>query len=142
MNNLNDNLKKALNLFNSRKYDDAKLILLDLIKDLNVDKKVYFLLYEIFIKLNESQNAKKYLKKFIELDNKNHIGLNNLANIYLKERKTDKAEKLYLRAVESKQDYLTGIINLAVFYQGMGDNKSAKKFSIIKTYTFTKLLLL
>ena len=128
MNNLNDNLKKALNLFNSRKYDDAKLILLALIKDLNVDKKVYFLLYEIFIKLNEGQNAKKYLKKFIELDNKNHIGLNNLANIYLKERKTDKAEKLYLRAVESKQDYLTGIINLAVFYQGMGDNKSAKKF--------------
>tara|TARA_B100000780_G_C21109651_1_gene448343 strand:- start:93 stop:1559 length:1467 start_codon:yes stop_codon:yes gene_type:complete len=128
MNNLNDNLKKALNLFNSKKYDDAKLFIFDLIKNSKVDKKVYFLLYEIFTKQSDSQNAKYYLKKFLELDNKNYIGFNNLANIYLKERKTDKAEKLYLKAVELKSDYLTGIINLAVFYQGMGNNKKAKKF--------------
>jgi tetratricopeptide (TPR) repeat protein len=34
----------------------------------------------------------------------------------------------FLRAIESNNNYLTGIINLAVFYQGMGDNKNAKKF--------------
>ena len=128
MNSLNNNLKKALILFNTRKYEDAKSILLDLLKDFKVDKKIYFLLYEIFTKQNENKNAKKYLKKFLELDRKNYLGLNNLANIYLKEKKTDKAEKFYLRAIESKSDYLTGIINLAVFYEGMGDNKSAKKF--------------
>ena len=128
MNNLNNNLKKALILFNTRKYDDAKFILLDLIKNPQVDIKIYHLLYEIFTKQNENQSAKKYLKKFLELDNKNYVALNNLANIYLKEKKTDKAEKLYLRAIESNNNYLTGIINLAVFYQGMGDNKNAKKF--------------
>ena len=128
MNNLNNNLKKALILFNTRKYDDAKFILLDLVENSHVDKKIYHLLYEIFTKQNENQSAKKYLKKFLELDSKNYVALNNLANIYLKEKKTDKAEKLYLRAVESNNKYLTGIINLAVFYQGMGDNVNAKIF--------------
>ena len=127
-NNQNNNLKKVINLLKIRNYEEAKPILLELAKGPKVSKKIYYLLYEIFLKQNENQSAKKYLKKFLELDQKNYIGLNNLANLYLKEKKTDKAEKCYLRAIEFKSDYLIGIINLAVFYEGMGENKNAKKF--------------
>ena len=128
MNNLEDKVKKALNLFNKKNYLEAKLILLELIEDPNVDKKVYFLLYEVFIRINDEKNAKKYLIKFIEFNTNNHVALNKLANLYLKERETKKAEKFYLKAINSKNDYLTAITNLAVYYQGIGDKENALKF--------------
>jgi len=128
INNLDNGINKALDLFNKKKYTEAKLIFLDLIDNPKVDKKVYFILHETFIRLGDNKNAKTYLIKFLELDNKNHIALNKLANLYLKERQTKKAEEFYLKAIKAKKDYLTAITNLAVFYQGIGDKKNAKKF--------------
>ena len=127
INNLDEGINKALDLFNKKKYIEAKSIFLDLIKNPKVNKKVYFILYETCIKLNDAKNAKKYLIKFVELDDKNYIALNKLANLYALERQIEKAEKLYLKAIDSKNDYLTAIINLALFYQGVGNIKNAKK---------------
>ena len=128
MNNLDNRINKALDLFNKKKYIEAKSIFLDLIKNPKVNKKVYFILHETCIRLNDTKDAKKYLVKFVELDDKNYIALNKLANLYVLERQIEKAEKLYLKAIESKSDYLTAIVNLALFYQGVGDIENAKKF--------------
>jgi len=78
--------------------------------------------------LKEEKDAKKYLEKCYKINDKNHIILNNLANIYLKEGNLSKAEKFYLKSLELKDDYLLGIINIAIFYQNVGRLVESKKF--------------
>ena len=128
MNNSDDKTKEAFNLYNERKFEESKSIFLNLIKNSKFDKKIYFMLYEIFSKLNDIKNAKKYLINFLRYKNKNHIALNQLANIYLKEGNIKSAEKNYLKAINNKNDYLIAIINLAVLYEGIGDIDNARKF--------------
>ena len=128
MNNLDDIVKKAFKLFNEKKFEESKLIFLNLIKSPKFDKKIYFMLYEIFFQLNDINNAKKYLIKFLEFDNKNHIALNQLANLYLKEGAIKLAEESYIKAINSKKDYLIAITNLAVLYEGIGDKENAEKY--------------
>ena len=84
MNNQDVKIKKAFELFNNKKFEESKLIFLDLIKNQQFDKRAYYMLYEIYLQLNDNKNAKKYLISFLEFDNKNHIALNQLANLYLK----------------------------------------------------------
>ena len=128
MNNADDKIKKAFKLFNEKKFEESKSIFLNLIKDLKFDKKIYFMLYEIYFQLNDIKNAKKYLINFLEHDSKNHIALNQLANLYLKEGAIKQAEENYLKAIKEKKDYLIAITNLAVFYDGIGDKKNAEKY--------------
>ena len=73
MNNLEDKVKKAFKLFNEKKFDESKVIFLNLIKNPKFDKKIYFMLYEIYFQLNDINNAIKYLISFLEFNNKNHI---------------------------------------------------------------------
>ena len=128
MNNTDDKLKKAFNLYNKKNFEESKLIFLSLIKNSQFDKRIYFMLYEIYSNLNDIDNAKKYLINFIDHDNKNHIAFNELANIYLKEGSIKQAEENYLKAINTKDNYLIAVINLAILYEGIGDKKNAKKF--------------
>ena len=128
MNNLEDKVKKAFKLYNEKKFEESKFIFLKLIKNPKFDKRIYFILYEIYFKLNDLKNAKKYLINFIEYNSKNHIALNQLANLYLKEGAIKQAEENYLKAIEEKKDYLTAITNLAVLYEGIGEKDNAEKY--------------
>ena len=128
MNNIDDRLKKAFNLYNKKNFEESKLIFLNLIQNSKFDKRIYFMLYEIYFHLNDIKNAKKYLINFIEYDKKNHIALNKLANIYLKQGEIKRAEENYLKAINIKNNYLIAIINLAVLYEGTGNKKKAQKF--------------
>ncbi|MDA9084956.1 sulfotransferase [Candidatus Pelagibacter sp.] len=132
MYNQSDNINKVLILIENKNYKEAKFILLEIIhkegKNTKIDARVYYLLYLAFEGLKEIKNAKKYLEKCLKINDKNHLALNNLANIYLKEGSTYKAEKLYLKSLEHKSDYLIGIANLAIFYQNIGRHGDAKKF--------------
>ena len=124
-------LKKTSTLIDKRNYKEAQSILLEFIKEnknIKIDVKVYYLLYLSCEALKESKSAKKYLEKCIKINYKNHIALNNLANIYLKEGNVLKAEKFYLKSLENKKDYLIVIINLAIFYQDIGKLEQANKF--------------
>ena len=125
---VNVNLRNALLLFKQKNYLGAKVAFLELIKKTEVDPKLYYTLYQIFNNLNELNNAKKYLIKFLEFEKKNHVALNNLANLYLKKKEFNKAEVSYLKAIDYKKDYLTAILNLALYYQGAGNIILAKKF--------------
>ena len=128
MNNLDDKVKKAFELFNKKKFEESKFIFLNLIKSPEFDKKIYFMLYEIYFQLNDISNAKKYLIRFLEFNNKNPIALNQLANLYLKEGSIKLAEENYIKAINVKKDYLIAITNLAVLYEGIGDKHNAEKY--------------
>ncbi|MDB2693368.1 sulfotransferase [Candidatus Pelagibacter bacterium] len=128
MNNQDVKIKKAFELFNNKKFEDSKLIFLDLIKNQQFDKKIYYMLYEIYLQLNDNKNAKKYLISFLKFDNKNYVALNQLANLYLKEGTIKLAEENYIKAINLKKDYLIAITNLAVLYQGIGDKDNAEKY--------------
>tara|TARA_B110000503_G_C7127051_1_gene405110 strand:- start:92 stop:1561 length:1470 start_codon:yes stop_codon:yes gene_type:complete len=124
-------LKKTSTLIDKKYYKEAKSVLLELIKEaknVKVDVRVYYLLYLVFDGLKEAKSAKKYLEKCLKINKTNHIVLNNLANIYMKEGNTIKAEKFYLESLEIKDDYLVATINLAIFYQDTGRLDEAKKF--------------
>ena len=126
-----DILKRASILIDKKNYLGAKSILFDLIKgtkNIKINSGIYYALYLSFDGLKEIKNAKKYLEKCLKINNKNHVGLNNLANIYVKEKNVYKAEKFYLRSLENKNDYLKAIINIAIFYQDIGKLEEAKKF--------------
>ena len=128
MNNQDVKIKKAFELFNNKKFEESKLIFLDLIKNKQFDKKIYYMLYEIYLQLNDNKNAKKYIISFLEFDNKNYVALNQLANLYLKEGAIKLAEENYIKAINLKKDYLIAITNLAVLYQGIGDKDNAEKY--------------
>lgn len=124
-------LKKTSTLIDKKNYKEAKSVLLKLIKEvknIKIDARVYYLLYLVFDGLKEAKSAKKYLEKCLKINKTNHIVLNNLANIYIKEGNIIKAEKFYLESLESKDDYLVAIINIAIFYQDTGRLEEAKKF--------------
>ena len=136
-----DYIKEASTLIEKKNYKDAKLILLELIKKTKNSKTklgVYYLLFLSFDGLNEIKGAKKYLEKCLKINTKNHLVLNNLANIYLKEGNMYKAEKFYLKSLENKNDYLIAIINIAIFYQDTGRLDEAKKFYLKAINLFPK----
>ena len=124
-------LKKTSTLIDKKNYKEAKSILLELIKEvknIKIDARVYYLLYLVFDGLREAKSAKKYLEKCLKINKTNHIVLNNLANIFIKEGNIIKAEKFYLESLENKDDYLVATINIAIFYQDTGRLEEAKKF--------------
>ena len=124
-------VKKVSILIEKKNYKDAKSILLNFIKtakNTKFDIKICYALYLSSDALKEEKDAKKYLEKCYKINDKNHIILNNLANIYLKEGNLSKAEKFYLKSLELKDDYLLGIINIAIFYQNVGRLVESKKF--------------
>ena len=131
MHNQVDIIKKASILIEKKNYKEAKSILLDSIsanKNIKTDIRVYYSLYLSFDGLHDLKNAKKYLEKCLKVTPDNHIGLNNLANLYLKEKNFIEAEKFYLKSLKIKHDYLIAIINLAVYYQNIGKLEEAKNF--------------
>lgn len=131
MNNQLEIVKNASVLIEEKKFHQAKLILLDFInknKNIKLNIKFYYTLYLVSDALKETQNSKKYLEKCLKINNKNHIILNNLGNIFFREGNTKKAEELYLKSFELKYNYLIVIINLAILYQNLGKFNESKKF--------------
>ena len=124
-------IRKASFFIENKKYNEAKKILLEFAennKNIKLDIKYFFTMYLVSNGLKDIKNSKRYLEKCLKIDDKNHIALNNLANIYLKERNLIKAEKFYLKALNFNKNYLLAIVNLAVLYQDTGKLDESKRF--------------
>ena len=131
MSNQLEIVKKVSVLIEEKKFNQAKIILLDFIeknKNIKLDIKFYYTLYLVSDGLREKQNSKKYLEKCLRINDKNYLILNNLGNIFFREGNIKKAERLYLKSFELKNDYLIVIINLAILYQNLGRFIESKKF--------------
>ncbi len=131
MNSQIEIIQKAATLIDRRKYLEAKEILLNYKKEnknIKLYLEFYYTLYLVTNFLNERQNSKKYLEKCLKINEKNHVVLNNLGNIFFREGNTHKAEEFYLRSLKLKNDYLIVIINLAILYQNLGKFLDSKKF--------------
>ena len=123
MNNQSEVIKKTSILIDEKKYFQAKEVLLNFIqnaKNIKIDIKVFYNLYLVSNGLDELKNAKKFLEKCLKINNKNHIILNNLGNIFFKEGNILKAENFYNKSLKLKNDYLIVIINLAILNQNIG----------------------
>ena len=124
-------IRKASILIEEKRYIQAKNVLLDFIKNftnVKLDIKFYYTLYLASDGLKEDQNSKRYLEKCLKINKKNHIVLNNLGNIFLRDGNIYKAEKFYLESFSLKNDYLFVIVNLAIFYTNLGRQEESKKF--------------
>ena len=124
-------IKKASFFIENKKYNEAKKILLEFAennKNIKLDIKFFFTMYLVSNGLEDIKNSKRYLEKCLKIDDKNHIALNNLANIYLKEGNLIKAEKFYLKALNLNKNYLLAIVNLAILYQDTGKLDESKRF--------------
>ncbi len=131
MDNQSGVIKKTSLLIEEKKYIQAKEILLDFLqnsKNIKIDIKIFYNLYLVSSGLNELKNAKKYLEKCLKINDKNHIILNNLGNIFFREGNILKAENFYNKSFQLKNDYLIVIINLAILNQNIGKLDEAKKF--------------
>ena len=131
MHNQENILKKTSILINERKFGEAKLLLLNFLKNrknIKISQRFYYQLYQVSNGLREFKNAKNYLEKCLKINEDNHIVLNNLANIFLKEKNIMKAEKFYLKSIDKKKDYSVAAINLAILYEQVGRLHEAKKF--------------
>ena len=101
-----DIIKEASSLIEEKRYIQAKKILNDFIKKnktSKIDIKFYYTLYLVSDRLREFQNAKKYLERCLKINKNNHVVLNNLGNIFYRERNISKAEKFYLQSYNLKK---------------------------------------
>ena len=131
MNNTKELILKAKKLHENKNFSEAKSFLLQALdKTLRNDVvrlNLYILISDISYKINDFDDAEKYLLKYIETDKSNSNIFNSLGNIYQKKRDYKNSEKFYLQAVglEEGEKQLS---NLAILYQNLGKIEKAKKY--------------
>ena len=132
-------LKKIANLIVQKKFSDAKTELIQLVEKHkavinkksskeNNYKNIYYTLSQVCKQLNELENSKKYLQKHLQINSLDCEALLNLTNLQLKTLDIKDIEKNYKKILKINKNYLPAIVNLAIFYEGIGKIKSAKKY--------------
>ena len=128
MENTKDLISKARGLYGSRNYFDAKSQLFLALEDPEIDEitkyKIYILIADVCFKINEFEITERYLLKYVEKYNLNPELSNWLGNTYLKRRDYKNSEKFYLKSIKLDNNE-TALINLAILYHNLGDQKKA-----------------
>ena len=115
---------------------EAKSYLLSALKNEKLDDvtklKLYVLISDISYKVNDFNDAEDYLLKYIKIDNSNSNVFTWLGNASQKKRNYVNSEKFYLKAVNLDENNETALVNLAILYHNLGNQKEAiffiKKF--------------
>ena len=129
MTNIKDLITEAKRFYENKNFAEAKSHLLTVLKNKLIEKKlklsIYILLSDVCYKINDFNNAEKYLIKCIAEGKVNSEIYNSLGNIYIKKGDFEKSEKSYLRSVDIKGDNETVLINLAILYHNLGKRDQA-----------------
>ncbi len=129
MTNNKNLISAAKKFYENKNFFEAKMHLLMALKDKKIDKKfklsLYVLIADVSFKLNEFENAKKYLLKSVKGGKFNSEIFNSLGNIYLKTRDYLNSEKYYLKSLSIEKENEVSLINLAIFYHNFGQPKKA-----------------
>jgi len=111
MNNIENEIKILLNLFNSGKYD----ILISKTKKLIKKIPEYLILYNIlgsaYQNIGDLKLAKETFVKGYKMDPNNIAIMNNLANVYKNIGEIDLSENLFKKIIEKKPDYVNAYVN-------------------------------
>jgi tetratricopeptide (TPR) repeat protein len=111
MNNIENEIKILLNLFNSGKYD----ILISKTKKLIKKIPEYLILYNIlgsaYQNIGDLKLAKKTFLKGYKMDPNNIAIMNNLANVYKNIGEIELSENLFKKIIEKKPDYVNAYVN-------------------------------
>ena len=88
----------------------------------------YGMLYQITKTEKDLSESERFFKIVIELEPSNTKALNNLANLYLLQGKTNQAVDLYREVLSKEPDNLNALTNLSQIYLNiLKDNQSAKE---------------
>ena len=129
---------KAKKFYENKNFYEAKLSLKEVLKDSHLDKalklNLYVLVSDICFKLNEFENAEKFLLKCIDQGKISSEIFNSLGNIYLKKRDYKNSEKFYKKSIELNQNNNVAPVNLAILYHNLGQENKAINYykSILK----------
>lgn len=123
---------KAKKFYENKNFYEAKISLLRVLEDTQLDRvlklNLYILLSDICFKINEFENAEKFLLKCIEQGKTNPEIFNSLGNIYLKKRDYKNSEKFYKKSIDFSTNNDIASINLAILYHNLGQDNKAIKF--------------
>jgi len=111
MNNIENEIKILLNLFNSAKYD----ILISKAKKLIKKIPEYLILYNIlgsaYQSIGNLKLAKETFLKGYKMDPNNIAIMNNLANVYKNIGEIEQSEDLFKKIIKKKPDYVNAYVN-------------------------------
>ena len=132
MNKTKDLINLAKKLYEKKNFFEAKSNLLTALKEEDLDNdyklRLYVLLSDICEKINEFDDAEKYLLKYVEQGKKNLKIFFSLKNIYLKKRDFKKSEIFFLKALNIDKNNETSLIGISLLYENFGKQEEAKKF--------------
>ena len=120
-------LSELLSLFKEKKFSLAEKKCFKLIKKIKPNHEIFNIYAVILFELNNYDDAIKYWKKSIELNQKYFFGFNNLGNVYLKKNEFQTALKYYDKATEIKIDYFEAFHNKGNVFSKMNDLTNALK---------------
>lgn len=132
MNNSKNLIAKAKKFYLKKSFFEAKTCLLQALKNPQLNEtlkmSLYILVSDVCYKINEFENAEKYLLKYIYIDKSNAKVFNLLGNIYLKKRDYINSEKFYLESIKIDEINELALVNLAILYHNLGKQKKAISF--------------
>tara|TARA_B100000902_G_C27166768_1_gene841637 strand:+ start:501 stop:1112 length:612 start_codon:yes stop_codon:yes gene_type:complete len=129
MNNNRNLISKAKKFYENKNFFEAKKYLLKSLENDLMDKalklRLYVLISDVCYKINDFENAEKYLLKFIDEGKSNSEIFNSLGNIYLRKRDYKNSEKFYLKSINYDEKNEIALINLAILYHNLGKQEKA-----------------
>ena len=131
MNNNKNLISKAKKFYENKNFFEAKSCLLSVLKNNQLEKSfklsLYILISDICYKINDYENAEKFLLKCINQGKLSSQIYLSLGNIYLKKRDYKNSEKFYIKSIDYKKENEIALINLAILYHNLGKKKEAIK---------------
>jgi tetratricopeptide (TPR) repeat protein len=123
---VNGGLKRCVELLDERKYDDAEVILKQVLRVDTDNTNALKMLGLIKQQKGEFKKGEEYLEKAYEADTLDTQTLNNLALCYSNQGKITLARECLERAIEIKPDVSHYHNNLAIQYRHQGKLPAAK----------------
>jgi Putative Zn-dependent protease, contains TPR repeats len=124
MKNFNELLKKGFEFQKNNNFKEALKIYNELIVQDEKNSQLLLFLGTLHLQINKNEQAKNYLELSLDIDKNNIIATNNLALVYEKLEKKDKAINLFKRSIEISPNNPETFFRIANLYS------SEKKYEL------------
>lgn len=137
-------LEQALHFHSKNNFVEAKRIYKDLIDKDKTDFNALYLLGTLEVQEKNYKDGIIYLKKSLQINQKNFIALNNLGLAYFNLKDMELAEKYFLKSLEINPNYFESYNNLGNIFLNKKNYLKAIKYyikclSINNSYTISLL---